>query len=181
MIALTRVLVPTNLGEPSKAAVTYGVAFARQFGARLFVLRVLPREEYETAVEAQRVIDAEIAGEDGAGDGDEADSDTAARHAACESLRQLLDPDEERDTHAEYLLLPAGPHGPGAAIAGCARELGIELIVMGKHRMGVVEHFVAGSVTEKLMRQAPCPVLIVQHAGHEFVVPDAPEDGPLEN
>jgi nucleotide-binding universal stress UspA family protein len=38
--------------------------------------------------------------------------------------------------------------------------------------LGFVEHLLAGSVTEKVIRQAPCPVLIVQHPEHEFVVPD---------
>jgi nucleotide-binding universal stress UspA family protein len=42
---------------------------------------------------------------------------------------------------------------------------------MGKHRVGFVAHLFAGSVAENVMRHAPCPVLIVQHPEHEFVVP----------
>jgi nucleotide-binding universal stress UspA family protein len=52
----------------------------------------------------------------------------------------------------------------------CATDLRVELIVMGKHRLGFVEHLLAGSVTEKVVRHAPCPVLIVQHPEREFVV-----------
>jgi nucleotide-binding universal stress UspA family protein len=95
-----------------------------------------------------------------------------AKNAAREDLGRLLLPEEERDTHAEYLLRAGGVGGSGDAIVACATELGAELIVMGKHRLGFVEHLVSGSVAEKVMRRAPCPVLIVQHPEHEFVVPD---------
>jgi nucleotide-binding universal stress UspA family protein len=168
MIALTRVLVPTNLGEPSRAAVTYGVAFARQFGAQLVLLRVLTPDDYDAAIEAQRVVEALAPG---AG---EPDPDAVVRHAAAEALTPLLEPAEARDTRVEYVLRRGETRDTGADIAGCAREAGVQLIVMGKHRMGIVEHLLAGSVTEKVVRQAPCPVLIVQHPEHEFVLPDDP-------
>jgi hypothetical protein len=41
VFALNRILVPTNLGEPSQTAIQYGVAFARQFGAKLFLLQLV--------------------------------------------------------------------------------------------------------------------------------------------
>jgi nucleotide-binding universal stress UspA family protein len=43
---------------------------------------------------------------------------------------------------------------------------------MGKHRLGFVEHLLAGSVTEKVIRHAPCPVLIVHYPEHDFVLRD---------
>ena len=81
----------------------------------------------------------------------------------------MLQPHEEQDARAEYLLRAS--HGdPDEAIVACAAELDVELIIMGKHRLGFVEHLLAGSVAEKVIRHAPCPVLIVQHPEHEFVV-----------
>ena len=82
-----------------------------------------------------------------------------ARNAARHDLSRLLSGDDEQDTRAEYLLRASGMSGPGDAIIACARELDVELIVMGKHRLGFVEHLLAGSVAEKVMRHAPCPVL----------------------
>lgn len=169
MFALKRILVPTNLGEPSKAAVRYGVAFARQFGARLILLHVLPPKDFDAVIETERVIEALLPEVQPA---PEPDPDDVVKNAAREALGRLLTAQEERETRAEYLLRPAGPGGPGEGIVACARELNVELVVMGKHRMGFVEHLMAGSVTEKVMRHAPCPVLIVQHPEHEFVVPD---------
>ena len=57
MFALTRILVPTNLGEPSQTAIKYGVAFARQFGAKLFLLHALPAKEFDAAIETERVLE----------------------------------------------------------------------------------------------------------------------------
>jgi hypothetical protein len=55
---------------------------------------------------------------------------------------------------------------------------------MGKHHLGFVEHLVAGSVTEKVVRHASCPVLIVQNTlgagasagSRHFVVSDAVQE-----
>jgi nucleotide-binding universal stress UspA family protein len=170
MIALTRILVPTNLGEPSKAAIRYGVALARQFHAQLFLLHVVRSADYDAAIEAERVLE-KLAPDDA--QRGEPSQDQVIRTVACADLRQLLDPQEEQDTRAEYLLRPAGSDSPHATIAQCAREMGIELIVIGKHGLGRIEQMLGGSVTEKLVRQAPCPVMIVKHPGHEFVLPDA--------
>jgi len=173
LFALTRILVPTNLGEPSQTAVKYGVAFARQFGAKLFLVHVLPAKDFDAAIETERVL--EVLGPDGAnasGSDTEPNPDDVARTVARQNLSRLLEPRDERDTRAEYLLRASGTGGPGDAIVDCATQLEVELIVMGKHRVGFVAHMLAGSVTEKVMRHAPCPVLIVQHPEHEFVVPD---------
>lgn len=173
MFALTSVLVPTNHGEPSKAAIKYGVAFARKFDAKLFMVRVLAAKEFEAALETERVIETLLPDALPGGEAKpEPNPNEVARNAAREDLSQLLEPEEEQDTRAEYLLRSAGHHTPGDEIVACARELEVELIVIGKHRLGFVEHLLAGSVTEQVVRQAPCPVLIVQHPEHDFVLPD---------
>ena len=162
MFALNRVLVPTNLGEPSRTAIHYGVAFARQFGAKLFLLHVLDAKGLDAALETERVL--EVLLPEGASPTTEPSALDIARNAARQDLGQLLSTNDERDTRAEYLLRGSGVAGPAEAIVGCARELDVELIVMGKHHLGFVEHLLTGSVAEKVMRHAPCPVLIVQNA-----------------
>jgi nucleotide-binding universal stress UspA family protein len=176
MFALTRILVPTNLGEPSRAAVKYGVTFARQFDARLYVAHVLPAREFEAALETERVIEVLLPDDLNAEEmGREPTPEEVAKNAAREDLQGLLSSEEERDTHAEYLLRGADARGPGDAIVACAKELDVDLIVMGKHRLGFVEHLLAGSVTEKVVRHAPCPVLIVHYPEHDFIVEERRE------
>ena len=62
---------------------------------------------------------------------------------------------------------------PAAAIVDYARREQIDLIVMGTHGRGGVAHLLMGSVAERVVRTAPCPVLTVRHPEHEFVLPDA--------
>jgi len=158
--------VPTNLGGPSKTAIKYGVAFARQFNAKLFVVHMLDVKALDAALETERVLET-LMPEDSVATV-EPDPEQVAHNAAREDLAKLLSPEEERETRAEYLLRGA-PSGAGDAIVRCAQELAVELVVMGKHRQGFVDHLVAGSVAEKVIRRAPCPVLIVHHPEHEFL------------
>ena len=46
-----------NLGEPSKTAIKYGVAFARQFNAKLFLVHMLDVKELDAALETERVLE----------------------------------------------------------------------------------------------------------------------------
>jgi nucleotide-binding universal stress UspA family protein len=55
-----------------------------------------------------------------------------------------------------------------------AKARQIDLIVMGTHGRGTVAQILEGSVAERVVRLAPCPVLTVRHPEHEFVVPDLP-------
>ncbi len=172
MFALKRILVPTNLGEPSKTAVKYGVAFARQFHAKLYLVHVLDAKKLDAAIETERVLET-FASDAPAAETLELDPVTVARNAAREDLGKLLTPQEEQATQAEYLLRGQRAGSAGDTIVACAAELDVELIVMGKHRIGFVEHLVAGSVAEKVIRQAPCPVLVVHYPEHDFVQDDA--------
>ncbi len=169
MFALTRILVPTNLGEPSRAAVQYGVAFARQFGAKLFLLHVLDAKELDAALETERVLEV-LSPEAAERTSGEPSALEVERNAARHDLSRLLTQQDEQDTRAEYLLRASGVAGAADAIVACARELEVELVVIGKHQLGFVEHMLAGSVAEKVVRHAPCPVLVVQHPEHDFVV-----------
>jgi len=55
-----------------------------------------------------------------------------------------------------------------------ATENAIDLIVMGTHGRGPVRHLLLGSVAEKVVRKAPCPVLTVRQPGHAFEMPGSP-------
>jgi universal stress protein A len=166
MIAFSRILIPTNLGDPSKEAIRYGVGLARSFGARLFLLHVLRDKDYEAAVEAERVLEELVP--DGATR--EPSADEVARTVARADLEQLLTQQEERDTRAEFILRPAGADGAHVAIVEFARESEIDLIVIGKHGLGRLEHMLGGSVTEKVLRLAQCPVLVVKHPGDKLML-----------
>jgi nucleotide-binding universal stress UspA family protein len=54
---------------------------------------------------------------------------------------------------------------PAEVIAERAQDLGVNLIVMGTHGRGGVGHLLLGSVAERVIRLAPCPVMTVRGSG----------------
>ena len=52
-----------------------------------------------------------------------------------------------------------------------AETEGCQLIVMGTHGHGPLQHVLMGSVAEKVVRKARCPVLVVRPDQHQFVMP----------
>ena len=56
--------------------------------------------------------------------------------------------------------------------AACFDEAGdADLIVVGTHGRTSLTHMLIGSVAEKIVRKAPCPVLSVKHPDHQFEIP----------
>jgi nucleotide-binding universal stress UspA family protein len=62
------------------------------------------------------------------------------------------------------------------AILCFARERAISLIVLGTHGRRGVDRAMLGSVTERVLRHATCPVLAIRHTDADFSKPDTPED-----
>ena len=152
MIRLNRVLVPTDFSEHSKSAVRYGCELASKFGADLHLLHVveqLPVMYSEGAIFTPET-EAELLAE----------------------ATNLLDRTPEDIDVTSLKVTRATLQGhPLVEITRYAKENEIDLIVIGTHgRTGLV-HMLLGSVAEKVVRKAPCPVLTVHHPEHEFVKP----------
>jgi nucleotide-binding universal stress UspA family protein len=169
MIALKHILVPTDFSDASESAVRYGVALARAFGAKLYLLHVAERQELDVSVERQRVVDTFLS--EMTAKGVPVGLDESIQHAARELLGGLLSREDQEAVGAEYVLRASGRGGPYVEIVRCARDSSIDLIVMGTHGRGFVAHMLMGSVAEKVVRRAPCPVLTVRHPEHEFIMP----------
>jgi nucleotide-binding universal stress UspA family protein len=155
MIAINNILVATDFGEAADSAIRYGRQLAGRFGATLHVLNVVDDLATAFTTETYSAVVPEI----------QEEAETAARRRLHELL---VDSDGcgPRTTPA----IMTGSAAP--AIIDYAREHGIDLIVMGTHGRGGLAHFVMGSVAERVVRLAPCPVLTVRHPEHEFVRPD---------
>jgi hypothetical protein len=61
---------------------------------------------------------------------------------------------------------------PALTIVEYAKDHDIDMIVMGTHGRGALAHPVMGSVAERVVRLAPCPVLTVGHGQRNFIRPD---------
>jgi nucleotide-binding universal stress UspA family protein len=60
---------------------------------------------------------------------------------------------------------------PFMEIIRYAKDNQMDLIVLGTHGRSGLRHVLLGSVAERVVRKAPCPVLTIRHPEHEFVMP----------
>ena len=160
MIALTNILVPTDFSEPSRHALDYGRQFARQFNARLHVLHTV--EDVMIAGGAEVPIAAVQEVEHG------------LETIAARQMDEILTADDRAALQAVTVVRAA--RTAAIDIVEYAREHAIDLIVMGTHGRGGFQHLLLGSVAERVVRSAPCPVLTVHAVERDFVLPDAGPD-----
>jgi nucleotide-binding universal stress UspA family protein len=153
MIALKTVLVPTDFSDASQVALKYGKAFSRAFRAALHIVHVI-EEPYGQpwAVEAYGFSLASLQ--------DEWIKEARARIATTVT--------EAEKTELGAVTATVLGH-PVMEILRYADENRIDLIVMGTHGRGPLGHVVLGSVAERVVRRAPCPVLTVRHPERDFV------------
>lgn len=158
MIVLKKILVATDFSEPSDAALAYGRELARTFSAKLVVLNVTDN------------IMARAYG----GDGFVFSDPTLQQEVEAAARKQadaLLSDEDREQLGAEAVILTSNT--PAFAIVDYASANSVDLIIMGTHGRGAVAHLLMGSVAERVVRTAPCPVLTVRHPEHDFVLPDA--------
>jgi nucleotide-binding universal stress UspA family protein len=158
MIALKKILVATDFSEPSDAALAYGRELARSFAAQLIALHVVENVLVRAVGGDGFVfIDPEL--------------QTTIETAAKKQVDGLLSDEDRTLLRAESVTLTS--NAPAFAIAEYAKSHDVNLIVMGTHGRGAMAHLLLGSVAERVVRIAPCPVLTVRHPEREFVVSDA--------
>ena len=158
MIVIKKILVATDFGPASDTALNYGRALALQFGASLHVLHVTQNVNLTAASEYGFVsLPVELQAE--------------IERAAQRRTEQLLTGDDRSDLTVTAATVTHNT--PAAAIVDYAKTNRIDLIVLGTHGRGALGHLFMGSVAERVVRTAPCPVLSVRNPEHEFVMPDA--------
>jgi nucleotide-binding universal stress UspA family protein len=157
MILLKKVLVATDFSAPSDAALHYGRALASQFDAVLHVLHVAEDVYARIGADGLGVIPTDV---------QQQIEDDARRR-----LHDLVI-DQNGDAPPTIRVLLTS-RSASATIVNYAKEHDIDVIVVGTHGRGAVAHFLIGSVAERVVRTAPCPVLTVRQPERDFVRPDA--------
>jgi nucleotide-binding universal stress UspA family protein len=150
MASIKRILMPTDFSETSDAALEYAVVLARAFSSSVHLLHVV------------RDIS-----EPGGGWHPPLSLLEEQKAGARETLSKLVER-QPREVQVQTSLRVGSPF---VEIVRCAKELEADLIVMGTHGRGPVAHMLMGSVAEKVVRKAPCPVLTVRPPAHKFVMP----------
>ncbi len=158
MMTLKNILVATDFSRPSDAALAYGRALARSFGATLHVVHVVGNiSTLAYGADAYAISTPEMQQE--------------LEDAARKQLAELLIDNDPAPLPTRQVLLTS--NAPASAIVDYAGRQHIDLIVTGTNGRGGMAHLLMGSIAERVVRTAPCPVLTVRHPEHDFVVPDA--------
>jgi nucleotide-binding universal stress UspA family protein len=147
MIALRRVLAPTDFSDVSVATVVRASEIAEHFGAELIVAHVIPPvptlptdPHYNFEVPAYQ---------------------EALRENAERRLKETIRSHVSAAVRSRSLV----SHGePAREIVRIAEEEGVDLIVIATHGLTGWQHIVFGSVAEKVVRTAGCPVLTVRES-----------------
>jgi len=149
-LRLKKILVPIDFSAPSKNAFKYALRFAEEFGGELTLLYVLEPQSmtgFMGIPEASAFVENDIV-------------------AAGKNLRLLVSSVRNSRIERPHWKVRGGL--PSHEIVEAAKEMDVDLIVIATHGYTGWKHFCIGSTAERVVRAAPCPVLVVREKEHEF-------------
>jgi nucleotide-binding universal stress UspA family protein len=146
MARFRKILVPIDFSEHSSAALDLAVDLAGTYGATLHLLHCYPIDP--GAISPYGIVMPE-------------GFDRDVRDAAGRELARWADKAASAKVPVEQHL---SSMFPAEVIASTAEEIGADLVVMGTRGLSGLKHVLLGSIAERVLRLAPCPVLTVKAA-----------------
>ena len=137
-----RILVPVDFSDPSRQALGTAVALAKRFGSRLAVVHVTRRNRPDSHVVA-----------------DQFGMTFDTRRAGRAKLMEFIQGEVPDDLQPARLVADGVPFDE---IAKTAKAWDADLIVIATHGYTGLQHVLLGSTAERVVRHAPCPVLVVR-------------------
>lgn len=144
---ITTILVPIDFSAHAKNALKYAVPLARQFRASLHLVYVVEPTVYPPDLGFGQVVMAGVEEE--------------LRGKGERELRVLIDREIGDAVESSFAVRTGKPH---QEILRAAAERNADLIVIATHGHTGVEHMLFGSTAERVVRNAPCPVLTIRPA-----------------
>ncbi|HLW35162.1 MAG TPA: universal stress protein [Chthoniobacterales bacterium] len=149
-ISLKRILVPVDFSPLSKKALHYAARMAQQFGAEVNILHVA-EPEVPPAFDGFMMAPPPIFN---------------GTHSCNGQLKTLVS--VVRKAGVDRVSSSVRTGLAAFEIVEAAKELDVDLIVIATHGYTGWKHFAIGSTAERVVRAAPCPVLVVREKEHEF-------------
>jgi nucleotide-binding universal stress UspA family protein len=146
VLAIRSILAPTDFSQHSDTAVKYACELAEKFQAKLHLLNVLA-EVIPVGPDPMLapVLSPEYYQE--------------TEQAAREALANLLKPEWGKPASVETTVKWGVPVD---AVIDFAAAHAVDLIVIATHGRTGLSHVLLGSVAERIVREAPCPVLTIR-------------------
>lgn len=151
MLPVKRILCPTDFSEPSYAAVKVGQEMAAHFGAELLLVHVVSPIPVIPVHDDPSGFNLPMY---------EKEMEASAR----KSIQQLAEGRISQAIQYQSLVVHGDPAG---RIVRIAEEETVDLIIIATHGLTGWRKFMFGSVTEKVIRMATCPVLSIRVAAEE--------------
>ena len=146
MAAITKILVPVDFSEASRKALRYACSLAEAFDASLCVVHAIENPYLPGGYMEFYAPPAEYF--------EQVERDTR------KSLEDVLTPDEKAKFRATLVQRKGSP--AGEILALLAEQPDIDLVVMATHGRGGMARLMMGSVTDRVVRLSPCPVLTLR-------------------
>lgn len=151
-IDLNRILVPIDFSEHSKRALKYAIPFAKQFVASIDLIYVVEPTIYPADFSFGQAGFPNVEEE--------------LRASGSNELDTLIKKEIAGRVTAKKVIRTGKP---SYEIIQYAREAKMDLIIIATHGHSGMEQILFGSTTEKVVRKAPCPVLVVRTGEREFI------------
>jgi universal stress protein A len=142
---IRQILAPTDFSEFSKQAIDYALALAQTFDAKLLLLHVIEMPAYPVEGFVPPSIGTTLL----------EDLERQARF----DLAQVLPAAPDAKVEVMRQVVVGTPYRTIVEVAEAEK---VDLIVMATHGRTGLSHLVMGSVAERVVRTAPCPVLTVR-------------------
>jgi nucleotide-binding universal stress UspA family protein len=150
MFPLKRIVCPTDFSEPSLEGLRNGIKMAESFDAELLVVYVIEPPSWSEIAYSQPVYTT-------------IDWMTPLKEESIKKLNELQSEMIPEHVRSRLLILEGNP---AETIVKLAAEESANLIVIATHGYSGFNRFVFGSVTERVVRTATCPVLTIRPAGN---------------
>ena len=157
VLQIRQILAPTDFSECSRQAVACGYDLAKTFGAKLVLLHVI--EELPSYAGFIPPAGAIMLLRD-------------LEHQSRLDLAEVLPEAEAAEVEVARRAVVGSPSHEIVEVAAAEK---VDLIIIATHGRTGFSHLFMGSVAERVVRTATCPVLTVRHPEREFVWPDRAE------
>ncbi|OPY64646.1 MAG: hypothetical protein A4E57_03472 [Syntrophorhabdaceae bacterium PtaU1.Bin034] len=148
-----KILVPIDFSEYTDDIIKYATEIAQRFGSSIYLIHVIPNMDYFTPYESFMAAENIVTVQKGIEGEVTKDLEEVGRKITGIKTTNII------RTGVAFV-----------EIIDYVRSEGIDLVIMGTHGRGGLEHILIGSVAEKVVRKSPCPVLTIRPA-KRFTLP----------
>lgn len=155
-IDLKRICVATDFSNPANRAFQYGLVFAKQFQAELHLLHVIEDiiptvpEPGLAMLPTQEIMNS-------------------LRKASEDGMAKVI---SQHDVSGVDIRQVVREGVPFREVCDYATKESVDLVIVGTHGRSGLTHLLLGSVAERVVRSATCPVLTIHWNEHEFIKED---------